>query len=64
MNIVDYQIIARAIASSAVPTTTKFYEARVSERRILVEQLAKHLAENDVRFDRQWFMRACGVAAG
>jgi hypothetical protein len=62
VNIRDYTTIARGIASSTVPPTTPHFAPRLKERQILVKHLADTLAAQDAQFDREWFMRACGVA--
>lgn len=55
----DYELIARAIAGSAMSIPT---DAQIVQRRFTATMVADALASDNPRFDREKFLKACGVA--
>jgi hypothetical protein len=64
MNIRDYTLIARYVSASTTLDTgdTTMYEAGSRAGHVeTVGLIADALAYDNPTFDRQWFLRACGV---
>jgi hypothetical protein len=57
----DYILIARALNSSRIAVIGKREEDFESGRKLACQALADYLETDNSRFDRERFLKACGV---